>query len=192
MSEKRHYYNICFQQFADPSKNIEHCLANTIVGYVNQHVTLPDINSVRDKSGLAEKAVLMSVSYLGYMTEATMTGAIDKDLADLSDEPLDDDDDLADGQSIEDEDEDEDDDDDDDDLDEVLASVNAAIADVLNIDDHLVIGGSQNLDDLGVDSLDWQEIQRIIEEDLGVDFGEDLAMPATIRDLVNETRKRLS
>ena len=187
MSEKRHYYNICFQQFADPSKNIEHCLANTIVGYVNQHVTLPDINSARDKSGLSEKAVLMSVSYLGYMTEATMTGAIDKDLADLSDEPLDDDDDLADGQSIDDEDED-----DEDDLDEVFASVNAAIAEVLDIDDHLVIGGSQNLNDLGVDSLDWQEIQRIIEEDIGVDFGEDLEMPATIRDLVNETRKRLS
>lgn len=37
-----------------------------------QYVNIPRINSVKDGAGMSQEAVMLSCSYLGYMTKETM------------------------------------------------------------------------------------------------------------------------
>ena len=64
--EKEHWYSFCFMQ-TDPITNTM-TFGNGYSGLRYQRVTLQAIETAREYAGVTDGAVLMSVSYLGYMT----------------------------------------------------------------------------------------------------------------------------
>lgn len=72
MSEvKRHYY--CFSYSGRDSLGNSY-EANTYTGYKEKEITLSIINENKVYAGVSTNAVLISVSYLGYMTVEAFTG----------------------------------------------------------------------------------------------------------------------
>ena len=64
---KKHWYAFTFMY----SNAVRMCYVYTSVyiGYNDRNVTLPRIKAAKLAQGIPESAVLMSVSYLGYMSE---------------------------------------------------------------------------------------------------------------------------
>ena len=69
----RHWY--CFSyNGTNPQTGLD-CAASTYAGYERQRVTKPMIDENKKHAGVNEGAVLIAVSYLGYMTREEMLGA---------------------------------------------------------------------------------------------------------------------
>lgn len=71
MSEKLHYYAFSFN-FSD---GISHGYACAYMGYPEQLVSVPRINEAKQAAGVpkGESAVLVGLSYMGYMTKEEVT-----------------------------------------------------------------------------------------------------------------------
>lgn len=61
-----HWY--CFSYIGKLLKDGSHCNACTYTGYEHKEVTLGMIKENKRNAGVADDAVLISVSYLGHMT----------------------------------------------------------------------------------------------------------------------------
>ena len=62
---KKHFYAFAFQYVSGTVQGT----SSTYVGYDDQIVTLPRINTAKSGAGVPATAALIGLSYLGYMTE---------------------------------------------------------------------------------------------------------------------------
>jgi hypothetical protein len=73
---KQHWYHAVFQEF---DENGHPKVATVYGGYPEECISIPRIDELkRDcqrRYGMTDKAFLLNVSYLGYMTKAQMQGA---------------------------------------------------------------------------------------------------------------------
>jgi hypothetical protein len=68
--EKKHWY--CFAFVGGQAEFGRECRACTYTGYQDKLITMPRIKENKRYAGVKDDAVLLSVSYLGYMTKEQM------------------------------------------------------------------------------------------------------------------------
>jgi hypothetical protein len=73
-SDYRHWYCFSFSGKIDGSVVGMDCRASTYAGYKQKNITLEMITEQKKQAGVTSSAVLMSVSYLGYMTSEEFKG----------------------------------------------------------------------------------------------------------------------
>ena len=175
--EKFHFYSLTFQQ----PPEIAYC----IIALRHKAVPKTAIDKCIESKGFSvETTVLTNVSYLGCMTEAFFeTG---QELQTSTVEDMDDDAEY-------------------DDADEkgreedtklpknrntvrAIKEVKRVLKEVLDTEDEILMDAELE-DDLGIDSLDWGDIQNLLEEEFGIDFGSNREIPTTVRDLVKLVAK---
>ncbi len=67
-----HYY--CFSYIGKDSETGEDCQASTYTGYPEKGITMPMIDENKKNACVNNGAVLLAVSYLGFMTRDAMQG----------------------------------------------------------------------------------------------------------------------
>lgn len=72
MIEKSHWY--CFAYIGNDLNSNLACHASTYTGYKNKKVTMDRIMKNKAHAGVTDEAVLLSVSYLGYMSNEEFKG----------------------------------------------------------------------------------------------------------------------
>lgn len=72
MNKKYHWF--CFSYSGKEIKSGQACQASICVRRKNRNITLNDINELKEPSSVKIDAVLIAVSYLGYMTKEEFGG----------------------------------------------------------------------------------------------------------------------
>jgi len=67
-----HYY--CFSYIGKDLNTGKDCQASTYTGYSEKEITIPMVNENKKNAGVTGDAVLLAVSYLGFMIRETMQG----------------------------------------------------------------------------------------------------------------------
>ena len=70
--EKLHYF--CFSYAGQEADSKQQCHACTYTGYDDKIITRAMIEQNKEYAGVTQNSVLLSVSYLGYMTKAEFSG----------------------------------------------------------------------------------------------------------------------
>jgi hypothetical protein len=65
--ERKHWY--CFAFVGNSVEDGKECRSCTYTGYLDKLITMPRIKENEQYAGMKDGAVLLSVSYLGYMTK---------------------------------------------------------------------------------------------------------------------------
>ena len=63
--EKQHYFNFCFMYFTDNGNVAYESVQNN---FVNKNITVNKINNTKREAEIKQYSILISCSYLGYMT----------------------------------------------------------------------------------------------------------------------------
>ena len=71
-NDKKYWY--CFSFFGTALTGEENARASTYTGYSDQRITMPRLKHAKAHAGVKNDSVLVSCSYMGYMTKTEMLG----------------------------------------------------------------------------------------------------------------------